>query len=620
MLDGEAARYEAVANRYSLARLLSFVGGAVLIANGVVQRAQLGAHPLAQIASGLVFWLGFAVAVVLHARTITAQTRTRTRRQVHTRHALRLSGAFAQLPFDGAALLPRDHPYARDIDLVGHASLFQRIEVTHTRDGERTLASWLGRAAPAEVIALRQAAVRELRARPEFREDLEAAAGMPGEHKLDPSGVEVLARLPAVFAERAWLRAVVVILPVCTVSLALASSFGLSPGGLWLLPSACQLALLGLFAKPAHRAIDVIAAKLPVFEAFEQLLLLVERSRFESPQLIALSQRIAIDGQPPSSHLARLSRWAGFAELRQNPIFHIVANAFVLWDLQVLWGIERFVRDVGARSGEWFAALGELEALASLATLAADDPGAVFPEVVPADEGFAAVGIGHPLLLPSARVENDLALRGPGTALVVTGSNMAGKSTLLRSVGQNLALALCGGPVIAEQMRVPLLRLRASMRAEDSLESGASYFHAELEKLKTVVADAEAAPPIFFLLDELLRGTNARARHLGGKAVLMHLIERRGTGLCATHDIELAGLEHQYPERIANVHFTDVVVDGEMRFDYKLRPGIVRTSNALRLLAMAGIDVPEQDRDAYAIDAPSTAAHEPVHEPAKEAR
>jgi DNA mismatch repair ATPase MutS len=174
---------------------------------------------------------------------------------------------------------------------------------------------------------------------------------------------------------------------------------------------------------------------------------------------------------------------------------------------------------------------------------------------------------------------------------------MAGKSTLLRAVGQNIALALAGGPVTAEHMCVPRVRLRASMRANDSLEAGSSYFHAELQKLKTVIEHAEASPPVFFLLDELLRGTNARARHIGAKSVLLHLLQRSATGLCATHDVELAALAYDRPKQIENIHFTDVMIDGQMVFDYRVRPGIVRTSNALRLLALAGVDVPLADRE-----------------------
>ena len=217
------------------------------------------------------------------------------------------------------------------------------------------------------------------------------------------------------------------------------------------------------------------------------------------------------------------------------------------------------------------------------------------PELRPPGSGLCARALNHPLLPPDARVENDVELGGPGCALIVTGSNMAGKSTLLRALGLNIALALAGGPVCAAQLSLAVVRLRASMRADDSLQQGASYFHAELTKLRGVVDDAQAQPPVLFLLDELLRGTNARARHVGARAVLMHLLDRGAMGLCATHDVALSELERERPGRIANVHFTDVVEHGEMRFDYRLRPGVVRTSNALRLLALAGIDVPEQD-------------------------
>jgi DNA mismatch repair ATPase MutS len=199
------------------------------------------------------------------------------------------------------------------------------------------------------------------------------------------------------------------------------------------------------------------------------------------------------------------------------------------------------------------------------------------------------------LVSAEKRVANSLELPGPGSALVVTGSNMAGKSTLLRAVGLNIALALAGGPVIARRLVLPELRLRASMRVDDDLQRGASYFHAELEKLRSVVAEADATPPIFFLLDELLRGTNAQARHLGARAVLTHLLDHGAMGLAATHDAALGALEDERPGAVRNVHFTDVMDGGEMIFDYRLREGVVRTSNALRLLAMAGIHVPDEE-------------------------
>ena len=215
---------------------------------------------------------------------------------------------------------------------------------------------------------------------------------------------------------------------------------------------------------------------------------------------------------------------------------------------------------------------------------------------MPATEGFRARGLAHPLIPTHARVPNDVTLGGPGHAVIITGSNMAGKSTLLRAVGLNTALALAGGPVLADELRLPEVRLRASMRVDDSLQRGASYFHAELAKLRSVVDRADAQPPLLFLLDELLRGTNARARHLGARAVLTHLLDRGAMGLAATHDIALSELERERPGKVTNVHFTDVMRDDEMIFDYLLREGVVTSSNALRLLGMAGIAVPDDDR------------------------
>jgi len=325
------------------------------------------------------------------------------------------------------------------------------------------------------------------------------------------------------------------------------------------------------------------------------MLATVERARFTSPLLQALQQRLTVDGTPASVHVRGLTSWTSAAELRQQFLFHVIVNPLTLWDLHVLWGLSRWNTRIGRRTTDWFAALGELEALSSLATLAFGDPDAHMPQIAAPGQPLSAQGLGHPLIAPEARVSNDLGLPGPGSALIVTGSNMAGKSTLLRAVGINTALALAGGPVCATAMSLPPLRLRASMRTDDSLQQGASYFHAELQKLRGVVAELTAEPNVLFLLDELLRGTNARARHVGARAVLMHLLQRGALGLVATHDVALSALEQEQPGRIENVHFTDVVVDGEMRFDYRLRQGVVKTSNALRLLALAGIDVPRDD-------------------------
>jgi len=602
--ESEVAEREQQEGRYSMARLVLFLGAAALLTAGLSDDDALMTW------LGAACGVGFVLAVVQHQRIASRKHGAEVRRDVHDRHLKRLGGQWTTFPDDGKRQLPPTHAYAGDIDLLGPGSLLQRIDVSHTALGEHVLASWLGAPAERDVIDARQAAVAELARRVEFRQELEAAACMAkGPEKIDGTGFAAFAGLPSLFEARPWLTPLSFALPLITGATYLAGELGVVMRGLWLLPLCGQIGLLSATGRTIRDGFDLVSARQGVVEAFERMLVLVERTEFEAPALQALIERLRADGNPPSVHMAELQKLASFAELRRQFLVWAFVNPLTMWDLHVLRGLERWNRSVGRRTGDWFLALGELEALCSLATFAHGDPDATFPEIAHADQPLEAVAVAHPLLASQQRVSNDLALRGPGTALVVTGSNMAGKSTLLRAVGLNVALALAGGPVCAARMRVPVVRLRASMRAQDELQEGASYFHAELTKLRSVVEDADKSPPILFLLDELLRGTNERARHLGARAVLNHLLARGATGLVATHDVALAALERDEPQQISNVHFTDVVVDNEMRFDYRLRAGIVKTSNALRLLAMAGIEVPEDERTA--METPQTSSATP---------
>ncbi len=569
-------------------RLVAFVAAFILILSGSIGGGTV------QLLLGGISALGFLVLVGMHMRVAQALEATTLRRDVHRRHLARMSRDWLDFPRTGEAFVDPHHPYAWDIDLLGEGSLKQQIDVSHTLRGERCLMSWLCAPAGAEEIEARQQAVAELAPKVDFRAQLEAAArGASGEDKLDGSGFVEFTELPSLFESRRWLAPVVIGLPVLSALSLLLDLSGLWPNFAWAFTLLAQLVLVFVFARPLRRAYNLATARRGSLEAFEAMLLQLEGASFKSERLLALQARVSPEGKPPSKHLAGLRKWVGYADLRTQPLFHIFVNPLLLWDLNVLRGLERWNRRAGVHVLQWFQALGELEALASLACLLELDPSARLPEVLPSAEPLQAQELVHPLLDTQTRVANDVALEGPSTALIVTGSNMAGKSTLLRAVGLNVALALAGGPVCASRMRVPLVRLRASMRVQDSLKEGASYFYAELNKLRMVVQDLESEPPVLFLLDELLRGTNARARHQGAKAVLLHLLARGATGLVATHDTALAGLEAEHPRQLRNVHFTDTEVDGEMCFDYRLRPGIVQTSNALRLLAMAGIDVPD---------------------------
>ncbi|MAQ17207.1 MAG: hypothetical protein CMN30_20735 [Sandaracinus sp.] len=584
----EADRLEAKATKLSIGRLVLFLAAIVLGGAGFS-----GSDPLL-IGAGAGALVAFFVLVVLHAKTEAARDEARARAEVHARHQLRADARFLELPVPTTRAVP-DHPYASDIDLTGPGSLVQRIDVSRTVPGERALVALLSEPVDRPTIELRQEGLRELAADLDFRESLEAyGARADGKGKLDPTPfLKFTRRAPVVTTA---LAVVIHVFPLAVLGAFVAASLGLVTNYLWLGLLGVQVVLaLGMGGR-AIDAFQLVAARRGYVEALQKMLVLADEAAFEAPLLKAIQERLRIGEQRPRAYMARLDRWAGFAEFYTQFPLHFFVNLATLYDLHVLLRLERWNREVGTGLEGAFAALAELEAAASLATLAAIDPGASFPTVHAEPRPLTAEGLAHPLLAPGARVANDVRLPDISGALIVTGSNMAGKSTLLRSVGLNIALALAGGPVIARRFDLSPVRLRASMRIDDSLQRGASYFHAELTKLRTVVGEADADPPIFFLLDELLRGTNARARHIGARAVLQHLLARGASGLAATHDIALAKLEDEYAGRIQNVHFTDVMREGAMIFDYRLREGVVRTSNALRLLQMAGVEVDVDDQ------------------------
>lgn len=591
-----AAALEAQANRLSFVRLGTFVAAAIALAHGLAVRSPTSG------AIGGALLVAFVVAVVIHARVLGAHGRALVKKGVHDRHLQRHRVELAGLPF-GDDLVPADHVYAGDIDLTGDASLFSRLDVAHTRRGRKALAGWLAAPAPPGVAARRQAAVVELADATALRVELEASAldaiaAQVGEKVppkvLDDAPFLDFVRLPAIVRGKPIALAVQG-LPLVTVALWALSGSVLPPGA-WLPTFVIQALVAWRLEEGVRERHGLLVSRSRFVESFRALLAVAESAKVEAELLRGIQSRLSASGTRPTAELARLETWAGFFELRSQGLVHFFVNLFVLWDANVLLMIERWVARAGKEVEHWFEAVGELEALSSLSTLLALDPGASMPELAAEEDGFVAEGLAHPLLPADKRVANDVRLEGPGTALLVTGSNMAGKSTLLRAVGQAIALALAGAPVIAKRATVPPLRLRASMRIADSLQHGSSYFHAELARLRTVVGEAEAPPPIFFLLDELLRGTNARARHLGARAVVLHLLARRATGMVATHDVALSELEEELGGKVKNVHFTDVFQDGEMTFDYRLRDGVVRTSNALRLLQMAGIDVEADDK------------------------
>jgi len=316
-----------------------------------------------------------------------------------------------------------------------------------------------------------------------------------------------------------------------------------------------------------------------------QLLARFERENFTAPRLIALKQ-----GASASAQIRALDRLIEWHEQSHNQFFAPIAR-LLLWSTQFASAIERWRVQYGAQIATWIRAVGELEALSSLSGYAAEHAADPFPELVTAGPVLQAMGVGHPLLPEASVVRNDVELTPETRLLLVSGSNMSGKSTLLRSLGLNVVLAWAGAPVRAHSLRVSRLEVGASIRIQDSLLDGRSRFYAEILRLKQIVDMAGKEPPLLYLLDELLSGTNSHDRKIGAEAVVRSLVERNAIGLVTTHDLALTELAEHLAPRARNVHFEDHIENGEILFDYRMLPGIVKKSNAIELMRSIGLQV-----------------------------
>lgn len=562
--------------------------------------------------AGLVVFFAF---VIHHGRIIEAEEHSRRWARVNAHGHARCTDGWRTLPVQGNELRPDRHPYAEDLDLFGQGSLFQRISVAHTRYGQHTLCSWLTHSAPPDEIRARQEAARQLAPELEFRQALEAEGlaiverrgKQPGTTTLgespDPEPLLRWAESPPAVRQRRVIVAVAWILPPCTLA-GLVASFGFgAPLWWWGLPLFLQIALLASVRKETTEAFVAVSYTEGAFLRYGAMLALVEQLRAQAPWITSRQQRLrtgntdATDppGLLPSASMRIFRRRVGWFDLRHNGMVHPFINALLLWDLHCTLALESWKVRSGRHARGWFTILGEMEALASLAGLAHDEPGFCLPEILePSSDGprVEATGLGHPLLHASRRVTNDLTPLFSGHALLITGSNMSGKSTFLRSVGCACVLALAGGPVCARSMRLVPCQLRTSIRISDSLASGVSHFYAEVERLKEALDATEDETPVLFLLDEILHGTNSRERQVGARWVLAELLRRGAFGVVTTHDMELCQLTPELMDHVQQAHFRESVNDDQMTFDYRLREGPVRAGNALRLMQLVGLPVP----------------------------
>jgi hypothetical protein len=584
----ELAKLEAVQVRSQRrGRLLGIAKLAV--AAGTLIAGALLIHDKVRLAWLLIPCAVFLALAVWHEKLLAAIRLRERAARFYRRGLERLEGRWAGER--GERFMDAAHPYARDLDVFGEHSLFEYLNTGRTRAGETRLAQWLQAAAPVDEVLARQAAVKEIGPRVKLRERL-ASCGEDVRAGVDGENLAAWGERGALFTSTETLVATTGLALLWLTSLAAWPLYGT-----WfplLVMSVANIAYshrIFLRLEQAAGTIEKAAAELRLLA---EVLVLLEQEEFASARLKDLGARMRGNGAAPSRAIRRLARLAETIESRENRLAKWL-DTVLFWSAQIVFMAERWQRRHGARIREWLDAAGEFEALASLGAFAFEHPEYAFAELVEDGPLFEAEGLGHPLLPPGKSVNNDVRLDRAQQLMILSGPNMAGKSTFIRCIGVNAVLAQCGAPVRAKRLVLSPLQVAASICILDSLSGGVSRFYAEIQRVKAIVDLAQSGPPVLFLLDELLSGTNSHDRLVGTRFVLETLVQRRAIGVVSTHDLALAAIPESMSGRAFNAHFADHVEGDALVFDYRIRPGVVQTSNALKLMRAIGIGV-DDDR------------------------
>lgn len=582
--------------RYSWIRVGIFVGGPAL--SGIA---------LFQVGDWL-FWSGLVVTALVFGLIVRCHQQVERSIARHTTWQAIKTTQIARMQLDWSHLPPPfiqqpryDHPFEADLDIVGPRSLHHLIDTSSSRAGSLRLRDWLTTPIPdLEQVMQRQERIRELMRQRHFREKLtlqvrlatRTAEKWDAQRLMDwldgAASTAPLGRLLVLFSAFILLN----------LSLLVLNAVGLLPP-IWQVTLVLYLVLLLAMARITGQVFDEATALRAALEQLLAVFRYLETYHYhDTPHLAALCTPFRSGSQRPSRHLARITRVVAATGLRGNPFAWFFLNAALPWDIYFAYQLRQLKRNLAEHLPIWMDVWFELEAASALANLAYLNPQYTFPTFTPAAEQtetplLCGQGLGHPLLPDDAKVRNDFVVNTPGEVAIITGSNMAGKSTFLRTVGINLALAYAGSPVDARLFQIRLFRLFTCIKVSDSVTDGISYFYAEVRRLKALLAELQQTHPLplFFCIDEIFRGTNNRERLIGSRAYIRALVGGHGIGMISTHDLDLVQLAEELPP-VHNYHFRDAVADGRMVFDYRLRPGPCPTTNALTIMRTEGLPVP----------------------------
>ncbi|MGB6960735.1 MAG: hypothetical protein WCA40_19590 [Candidatus Acidiferrum sp.] len=542
-----------------------------------------------------IYWLiapvaAYALLGILHGRVLRAKARAGTAADFYRKGIARIEDRWAGSGQTGERFRDANHVYADDLDLFGRGCLFELLSTARLPMGENRLANWLSEGSQAETIVERQKLIQELREKLDLREDL-AMTGEELRARLNPESMIAWAEAKSILPRGGWR----VLMALLAIGAAAGIVYYFERATLWPLLSvlAVEGAILWRLFRKAHAVMGGVDCNAEGLVLFSEILERLEREPFVAPRLREFAAELKQGNEPASRAVRRFARIVNWIDASDSLIARIAELPF-LYSVQVAMAAEAWRLRWGAKMRRWADLTGEMEALLSLAAYSYEHPADPFPEFVSTEDGIGFVDgaeLGHPLIAAEKCVRNSVRLDAKTRVLLVSGSNMSGKSTLLRVVGINTVLAMAGAPIRGAQLRLTPLRIGTRLRSTDSLQEGRSSFYTEILHIRKVFDSAKEAVPLLFLFDELLEGTNSKDRRIGAEGLIQALLKRHAIGIVTTHDLALTEIAAAVGNVLRNMHFEDQVADGKMRFDYTLREGVVEKSNALELMRLIGLDM-----------------------------
>lgn len=528
--------------------------------------------------------LVFIVFVRKHAILFREKTHLENLIQIQKYELHSLDGDFSHNS-SGSESIDVHHPYTHDLDIFGEGSLFQFINRCNTRGGKKKLAERLSvQPQSNEEIRRWQVAISELASKTEFRHEVQALSMHIDEQIHDQGQLEHWLHQPSFVYGRPSYRVILNVFPPITVTLVVLAFFVSGLTTFAVLAAVLQWVFLGFHLKRVNSFHQYISRKKNTLEKYAGVLYFVRKENYSS----SLMQVLGHSARDADEEVRKLASLVSALDARLNSMTNLFANSLLLYDLQCVYRLEKWKTENATELIGWLEVVREAEVLCSLGTFSFNHQQFVFPSIN-SQQTLSAESMGHPLLGEGERVVNDIHMDDRQSIMIITGANMAGKSTFLRSLGVNVVLALAGAPVCAKKFDCPLIELRSGMRTADSLKENQSYFYAELDRLKSIMDELRQGKPLLILLDEILKGTNSTDKQTGSIALMKQLVEHPSLVLIATHDLALGELENVYPGKVLNYSFEANIEDDQLYFDYKLKRGIAQKMNATFLMRKMGI-------------------------------